>query len=80
MLRLRPIPGLVEDVRDAGRLGAEGRPRRVLLAGGPNPGNPASVPEAEVRRWVAEGAIEWLGHVDDMPALFASVDMVVLPS
>ncbi len=24
--------------------------------------------------------LEWLGHVDDMPALYASVDVVVLPS
>ena len=37
-------------------------------------------PEATVREWVADGTVEWLGHVDDMPALFASVDMVVLPS
>ena len=51
-----------------------------LLAGDPDPGNPAAVPEAQIRGWVDEGLLQWLGHVDDMPALFASVDAVVLPS
>ncbi|WP_430536855.1 glycosyltransferase [Pseudoxanthomonas suwonensis] len=31
-------------------------------------------------RHLAESVINWLGHVDDMPALLASVDIVVLPS
>lgn len=53
---------------------------RFLLAGLPDPGNPAAVPESEVQRWVREGVLEWLGQVEDMAALFASVDMVVLPS
>ncbi len=51
-----------------------------LLAGTPDPGNPAAVPETTVRSWVGEGVLEWLGHVDDMAALLASVDIVVLPS
>jgi glycosyltransferase involved in cell wall biosynthesis len=33
-----------------------------------------------LQRWVAEGIIEWLGHVDDMVALLQSVDVLVLPS
>lgn len=53
---------------------------RFLLAGDPDPGNPAAVDEATVRGWVEEGILEWLGHVDDMPALFARADIVVLPS
>lgn len=52
----------------------------LMLAGMPDPGNPAAVPESEVRKWVAEGLLQWLGHVDDMPALFRDVDIVVLPS
>jgi glycosyltransferase involved in cell wall biosynthesis len=51
-----------------------------LLAGTPDAGNPAAVPEETVREWVQEGAIQWLGQVDDMPRLFQSVDAVVLPS
>lgn len=53
---------------------------RFLLAGLPDPGNPAAVPESEVRGWMREGVLEWLGKVEDMAALYASVDIVVLPS
>ena len=38
------------------------------------------MPDDTLQGWVAEGLLRWLGHVDDMPALFASVDVVVLPS
>ncbi len=72
--------GLAEFVDAARRLHGEGRAIDFLLAGDPDPGNPAAVPEATVHDWVAEGLLHWLGHVDDMPALFASVDVVVLPS
>ena len=72
--------GIAEYIAAARQLKAEGRAIHFLLAGDPDPGNPAAVPESDVRGWVGEGAVEWLGHVDDMPALFASVDVVVLPS
>lgn len=72
--------GLAEYVIAARALRAEGQNIEFLLAGNPDPGNPASVPEPTVRQWADEGVLEWLGHVDDMPALFQSVDVVVLPS
>jgi glycosyltransferase involved in cell wall biosynthesis len=72
--------GIAEYVEAARRLKAEGRPLLFLLAGDPDPGNPAAVPEDTVRGWVEEGVLAWLGHVDDMPALLANVDVVVLPS
>ncbi|SFN31837.1 glycosyltransferase family 4 protein [Dokdonella immobilis] len=72
--------GIAEFVAAARILRAEGRGGAFLLAGDPDPGNPAAVPLATVQGWVDEGVLQWLGHVDDMPALFASVDMVVLPS
>ncbi|WP_233347982.1 glycosyltransferase family 4 protein [Luteimonas sp. MC1572] len=72
--------GLAEFVEAARRLQGEGRAIEFLLAGDPDPGNPAAVPEATVRAWADEGVVQWLGHVDDMAALFASVDVVVLPS
>jgi glycosyltransferase involved in cell wall biosynthesis len=71
----------VEEYAAASRmLRAEGRAIRFLLAGEPDPGNPASVPRETVSEWVAEGSVEWLGHVQDMPSLLASVHAVVLPS
>ena len=72
--------GLAEFVEAARRLHGEGRAIEFLLAGDPDPGNPAAVPEATVCEWVEQGLVQWLGHVDDMPALFASVDVVALPS
>ena len=72
--------GLAEYVAASRTLRGEGRDIEFLLAGEPDPGNPAAVPEATIRGWVGEGAIRWLGHVEDMPALFATVDAVVLPS
>ncbi|GLQ97650.1 glycosyltransferase family 4 protein [Dyella mobilis] len=52
----------------------------ALLAGTSDPGNPAAIPESTVRGWVNEGALTWLGHVEDMASLLGSVDVVVLPS
>jgi glycosyltransferase involved in cell wall biosynthesis len=72
--------GIAEFVAAARQLRGEGRVITFLLAGDPDPGNPATVPLATVRAWAEEGVLEWLGHVDDMPALFATVDIVVLPS
>ncbi len=72
--------GLAEFVEAARLLRAEGRSIRFLHAGTPDEGNPAAVPEATLHAWVKEGLIDWLGHVEDMPDLLSSVDMVVLPS
>ncbi len=72
--------GLAEYVAAARRLRGEGRAISFLLAGDPDPGNPAAVPVATIQGWADEGVLQWLGHVDDMPALLASVDVVVLPS
>lgn len=72
--------GIAEYVAAARQLRAAGHKINFLLAGNPDPGNPASVPSVVIKEWVEEGLIEWLGHIDDMPALLASVDVVVLPS
>jgi glycosyltransferase involved in cell wall biosynthesis len=72
--------GVSEYVEAASVLRSKYPNSRFLLAGNPDPGNPASVPEEDVLRWNAQGVVEWLGHVDDMAELFASVDMFVLPS
>jgi glycosyltransferase involved in cell wall biosynthesis len=72
--------GIAEYIDAARALKAEKRTISFLLAGNPDPGNPASVPESVVKEWENEGLIEWLGHIDDMPSLFSTVDLVVLPS
>jgi glycosyltransferase involved in cell wall biosynthesis len=72
--------GLAEYVEAARILLAKGRAIDFLIAGTPDLGNPAAVPEANVKQWVAAGLVTWLGHVDDMVGLLRSVDVVVLPS
>jgi glycosyltransferase involved in cell wall biosynthesis len=72
--------GVAEFVEASRLLQKQGVRVEFLLAGEPDPGNPASVPPDLVREWEEEGLVRWLGHVHDMPALFNTVDAVVLPS
>jgi glycosyltransferase involved in cell wall biosynthesis len=72
--------GIAEFVHAARILKNEGRSVRCILAGAPDPGNPASVDDASLQEWIKQGLVEWLGHVSDMPALFAQTDVAVLPS
>jgi glycosyltransferase involved in cell wall biosynthesis len=72
--------GVGEFVQAARALRAEGLNVQFLVAGGPDAGNPASVPEEQLTAWREEGNVTLLGHVQDMPALMATADVVVLPS
>lgn len=72
--------GVDEYVAAIRQLRGQGRSLHALLAGAPDPGNPAAVPESTIRGWADEGLLTWLGHVDDMTGLLGSVDIVVLPS
>ena len=72
--------GVDEFVNAARLLKAEKRKLQFVLAGSPDPGNPAFIPEKTLLEWQASGLIEWLGHVEDMPAVLAGADIVALPS
>jgi glycosyltransferase involved in cell wall biosynthesis len=72
--------GIGEYVEAARLLKQEGRRIEFRIAGTPDPGNPRSVSPEQVEAWVREGCVTWLGHVDDMPALLRSVDVMALPS
>lgn len=78
--RLLKDKGVVEFVQAARLVKVTHPTVRFVLAGGLDAGNPAAVTEAEVRRWVAEGAVEWWGHQRDMAAAFSSATLVCLPS
>lgn len=71
----------IREYLEAARLTREiGLPVEFLIAGSPDPGNPASVPEAQIARWRDEEGVRYLGHISDMPALLADIDVAVLPS
>ncbi len=61
-------------------LKSQGVPVRVVLVGLPDPGNPASIPEEQLRAWEAEDLLEWWKWRDDMEAVFARSHIVTLPS
>jgi glycosyltransferase involved in cell wall biosynthesis len=52
----------------------------LLIAGTPDPANPASVSQQDAESWGQEPGISWLGHVDDISALWSRAHIAVLPS
>ncbi|RPE81655.1 glycosyltransferase family 4 protein [Vulcaniibacterium tengchongense] len=78
--RLVQEKGVREFAGAAALLRGQGRDVEFLLAGQPDPGNPHTIERAEVEAWQKEGRLRWLGHVDDMPALLHTVDVMALPS
>ncbi len=72
--------GINEYVAAAGLLRSRGVHARFLLAGDTDRGNPSAIAESQLWRWRVEGNVEWLGHVPDMRALYASCHVVCLPS
>ncbi len=78
--RLLRDKGVLEYV-EAARLSAQrGAPVQWLLAGSPDPGNPASITDAQVEQWRAEGHVVCLGERRDIAALYAQSHIAVLPS
>lgn len=78
--RLLREKGVVEFARAAELLREQGRCIEFLLAGMPDPGNPGSVTDEEASAWHERGILQWLGHVEDMPALMQRADVMALPS
>jgi len=72
--------GIGEFIAAARLLRRRGVAARFVLAGAPDPVNPSSVAAAQIIEWVAEGVIEHLGWVTDMPKLLAESHIVCLPS
>ena len=78
--RLLYDKGVTEYV-EAARMVRQGRPDTVfILAGSPDPDNPASVISADLGKWAQASDIVVAGHVTDMPTLLAISDIVALPS
>ena len=53
---------------------------QLLIAGTPDPANPASVTEGEARSWNELPGITWLGQVNDIADFWARIHVAVLPS
>jgi len=72
--------GVGEFVEVAEQLHSEGIKARFTLAGRTDPGNPASISEAQIETWRSEGHIEWLGWIEDMAKVLEQTSIVCLPS
>ena len=55
-------------------------PGKIVLAGRPDPENPAAIPEKTLAQWNREGIISWKGHVDNIADLLRKCHIAVLPS
>ena len=78
--RMLKDKGAVELV-DAGRLLRDWNVSvRMVFVGEPDPDNPATVTESELRAWVEEGVVEWWGHKTGMETVLPLAAVVVLPS
>ena len=78
--RLLREKGVEDFVTAARALHEEGVCLRALLVGRPDPDNPNTCTEAELHAWSAAGDVEWLGHCEDIAAVWRMAHVCVLPS
>ncbi len=78
--RLVRDKGVVVFIEAARILKAKGINARFQVAGGMEGDNPNTISKSEMESLVADGATEWLGRVNDMPALYATAAIVAYPS
>ena len=72
--------GAHEFVAAARRLRGDGVAARFVMVGRTDPDNPTDIGEPAIRRWEAEGAVEWWGFRDDMAAVLSQAHIVCMPS
>jgi glycosyltransferase involved in cell wall biosynthesis len=56
------------------------QPIRLLVAGEPDPANPASIPPQEIESWKRRPGVVMLGHVANIRDVWAAAHIAVLPS
>jgi glycosyltransferase involved in cell wall biosynthesis len=78
--RLLTDKGIRALVAAHGIVRGQGLETNLLIAGNPDPANPASVSMQEVNEWTQRPGITWLGHVKDIAPLWRRCHFAVLPS
>ena len=61
-------------------LRSQGYDANLIIAGNPDPANPASVSLEEVEEWCRRPGITWLGHIEDIVSLWRKCHVAILPS
>jgi glycosyltransferase involved in cell wall biosynthesis len=77
LLADKGVPALIEAHR---LLRARGSKIELLLAGTPDPANPATARSHEIARWRAQPGVHLLGQVDRITTVWARAHVAVLPS
>lgn len=72
--------GVGDFVEAAIRIRKAGVQARFALIGVPDPENPTSVPEVQLRAWHECGHIEWWGYRVDIPAVLEMATIACLPT
>jgi glycosyltransferase involved in cell wall biosynthesis len=72
--------GLVEFAMAIGSLQAKGVLVEGLMAGSPDPENPESLTESDLRALETQYGVRWIGHCSDVAKLLSSTHIVCLPS
>ncbi|PAX09750.1 glycosyltransferase family 1 protein [Sphingomonas lenta] len=79
MARLLRGKGVLE-YAEAAALVKERHPRARFVLLGDFDANPDSLAREDIEPWVARGAIEWPGHVEDVRGMLAAASAFVLPA
>ncbi len=72
--------GLFETVAAARLLQAQREDIEFVFAGEPDVENPSGVSAAQLQAWHDEGAVTWVGRVDDVASLLKTCHIGLLPS
>jgi glycosyltransferase involved in cell wall biosynthesis len=78
--RMIAIKGVAELVAAHALLRRRGLAIRLVLAGAPDPENPSAIDPATLAHWAALPDVAWLGHQDDVRALWREAHVAVLAS
>lgn len=78
--RLVHEKGIAIFVEAARKLNEKGIKARYQIAGGLTIHNPRAISAKEMKDYTSDGVVEWLGHVDDMPSVLQSANVIVYPS
>jgi glycosyltransferase involved in cell wall biosynthesis len=78
--RLVEAKGIRTLVEAHARLCAQGHDIKLVIAGVPDTANPSSIPAHEIAAWSRQHNISYLGFVEDIAGLWASVHVAALPS
>jgi glycosyltransferase involved in cell wall biosynthesis len=78
--RLLDDKGVPTLVRAHEMLAERGVTVRMLLAGAPDPSNPASIPDHVLAGWRNRANLALLGHVDDIRTVWTQAHVAILPS